>query len=701
MSAPHEMSSDDFTAHSMRLRFDAKLKVMSQKGTFPSDTIAAVFVTNRDDCSYQEASVSKDGILGVDLNMHPLKEGVRLTDRIKFHFFFRDNVDKLLKPICAGHVGLESLIDRVSTGLDPVRIQCNFNTNTVEMCFIRNMEQGKQMKADLLRLGNMGALAKSVLGSDTKGIVEKLRCVDESVKEGLNKHLFVTSENGGTMFQSLFTAHTMENEATLYPLYHHDFDNPENVPPWLCTYMLAESLHHNAVTPEQVKTMAPELVTKFIASYAQAPMRSATATPYTDDLIMSEDPKFSRSRNCTMLSEVFKRPFSHPYHVLQGHGCLIDDDCEGLAAMMRDMVNHLGLIFREHSEELKPIIAARGRGCSSSSLGGNNLMQAYFPSDLFSEMPVSYQARLIDMAVHLGEYIENKKIECHITLASAMGASFGSENPHKEIQAHACASLVCNVADHPAAVMLEGTACMVDDHLFAAGKKIKLAGQFVTLVDVANSLTRNVAIGNTVKEGLKVKMAMHITHDKGSFYRTAFCQNGSMLASQIGSAQMQFGVDMEYLSDNKIKIDLPVTGKALADGEYAKLEEYVKQRSKEIHLPLVDHSLIRSKLKWAPMIPFNGCDKLQPGRPFLTCMVHVTSNEDVSTKELLLRAQKEADEFNIKPEHNSSLGTMRAVATMDGVSKLFHLYTDDISYLQKSIMLDNDSGGSSGNKMTS
>ena len=55
------MSSDDFTSHSMRVRFDAKLKVMSQKGNFPTDTVASVFVTNRDHCSYHEATVAKDG----------------------------------------------------------------------------------------------------------------------------------------------------------------------------------------------------------------------------------------------------------------------------------------------------------------------------------------------------------------------------------------------------------------------------------------------------------------------------------------------------------------------------------------------------------------------------------------------------------------------------------------------------------------
>jgi hypothetical protein len=71
-------------------------------------------------------------------------------------------------------------------------------------------------------------------------------------------------------------------------------------------------------------------------------------------------------------------------------------------------------------------------------------------------------------------------------------------------------------------------------------------------------------------------------------------------------------------------------------------------------------------------------------------MVHVTSNDKVSTAELLRRATMEVDEFNSKPEHNSHLGVMRAVATMDGVSKLFHIYTDDLSYLQKSIVVEND-----------
>ena len=157
------MSSDDFTAHSMRVRFDAKLKVMSQKGSFPSDTVATVFVTNRDDCSFQEVPVAKDGTMSVDFEMKALKEGVKLTDRLKFHYFFRDNADKLLKPITSSHIGISELIDRVRTGRDPFQVQCNFNTNVVEMRFTRNEEHSQLMRADFLKIGNMRAVAPSVL----------------------------------------------------------------------------------------------------------------------------------------------------------------------------------------------------------------------------------------------------------------------------------------------------------------------------------------------------------------------------------------------------------------------------------------------------------------------------------------------------------------------------------------------------------
>ena len=48
---------------------------------------------------------------------------------------------------------------------------------------------------------------------------------------------------------------------------------------------------------------------------------SAKWTTRDKDLTMSDDPTLFRTPKGTMLSEVFKRPFSHPYALLQkGHG---------------------------------------------------------------------------------------------------------------------------------------------------------------------------------------------------------------------------------------------------------------------------------------------------------------------------------------------------------------------------------------------
>ena len=102
------------THMSVRIRFDAKLKTFSEKGEFPSDTITSVFVTNRDGCSYGCVPVSSKGELSVDFEMKPLRDKVLLTERVKFHFFFRDNMDGLEKPVCAGHMKLLDLASSVA-----------------------------------------------------------------------------------------------------------------------------------------------------------------------------------------------------------------------------------------------------------------------------------------------------------------------------------------------------------------------------------------------------------------------------------------------------------------------------------------------------------------------------------------------------------------------------------------------------------
>jgi hypothetical protein len=279
--------------------------------------------------------------------------------------------------------------------------------------------------------------------------------------------------------------------------------------------------------------------------------------------------------------------------------------------------------------------------------------------------------------------VHKKVIECKITLVTANAASMGGEGQQHQLQAHATACMVCNHPNMHHVVVMEGTACMVDDQ---NSKRLKLGAEYVSLSDIANSLTMSAPFNMFTKSALKTKMAVHLTHSRGSFYRTAFCQNDALIGSQIGGQKLTYGVDMEYLADEKIKVYMPVTGKHLNEGELESLKAYVQARRPEIHLPLVDHDELRAGLRWAPMVPFKGCKELKAGRPFTTCLVHILANEQNPTESLLQRVTAEAEEFNSDPK-NTKIGVMRAFASMDGVSKVFHIYTDDTEELAKRLSL--------------
>jgi hypothetical protein len=649
---------------SIRIRFDAQITTKSNKGEFPPDTIAAVYVTNRDGCTYQCAPVSGKGAMAVNFRMEPTKSNVKLTDRIKFHFYFRDNKDNMLKPVCAGHMTMLELADMLKDGAH-VEIGSNFNTNTVRMSLQSNHEASRDMHVDLLQLYKSEAITKSVL-IDSPSSLKSCQKLDECIHKGLDNHTIVAPDNGGPMFQSVFTAHMMENECTLYTLYHLDFNEPENVPPWLATYMLTETLHHNAMTIEQVKGLPLKGLTDFIASYAQGPMRSASAVPYTSDMTLNEDPtEYIKSRS--MLSEVFKRPYSHPHAVLEGRGTLQTDDCEGLVVMLQNLTNHLAYMYETHLEDFKQ---------TNAYLPYNNLMKRYFPRDLFTGMSTQYQNKLMDLAFMLGEHVSKKTIECKVTLVSANAASMGGVGK-REVQGHACASLVCNDPNSHHVVMMEGTACTTDDQ---DSRRLRVGKRFVTVAEVANALSGTPPFNQFMESNLKTRIAVHLTHSHGSFYRTAFCQNDSVLGSQIGHGKLMFGVDMEYLGDESVKVYMPVQGTDLAPGEYDKLKKYVQDRRVEIHPPLVDHDELRESLKWHPIGPFKGCKELQQGRPYTTCLVHVLADERNSVESLVARVNAEVEKFNSDPGL-TKLGVMRVFPSMDGVSKVLHLYSDDTDEL--------------------
>jgi hypothetical protein len=286
----------------------------------------------------------------------------------------------------------------------------------------------------------------------------------------------------------------------------------------------------------------------------------------------------------------------------------------------------------------------------------------------------------MDLAMYIGEKIHSGIIECRITLVSANAASMSGPPGTTEIQAHACASLVCNDKNCHVAVMLEGTACMVDE---IHTKKIQVGENYLPLNEIVNSLTVDSRFNTFATEGKKYKLAMHVQHTKGSFYRTAFCQSDVLLGSQIGKAPLTFGVDMEYLDDTDVLVHMPVKGKALLKNEMDELHAYVKARAFEIHPPLINHDMLLEKLNWAPISLFTGCTNgFDTKRQFMNCMLHITALNGEELHTIQQRCQHEADKFNADPNHKD-IGAIRVFACMDGVSKVMSIYTDDVGPLEK------------------
>ena len=249
----------DYTKFAMRVRFDAVVKASSNKGNFKPKAVSCVYVTNRDQCSYHVANVQRsDGSISVDFNLCARDARVQLTSRLKMFFYFKDSADQQLKPICAGHIDMHELCDHVQHGDGEFQVSSNFTNNVVKVFFTQNADFSRMMRMDLIRLQNSGAIVESVMSGDKPArMLEMMKTVDTSVRTGLCKHTNVVPDNGGSMFQSIITAHVLQGEATLYSLYHQDFDGRRDVPLWISTYLLAETMLHTAMTAEQVIMFHP------------------------------------------------------------------------------------------------------------------------------------------------------------------------------------------------------------------------------------------------------------------------------------------------------------------------------------------------------------------------------------------------------------------------------------------------------------
>lgn len=635
-------------------------------------TVHTVILTNRDDCTYAIVNPNNTGAISVKYDMRSTRDDVLLTDRIKLFYYFWNKQKP--DPICAGHVHLLELATLIRDGGE-LSVRANFKENIVTMSIDRDAESAQRMHDAITRLFQTNKITRSVLGQSAQHMetIERL-CVH--MQSSMPEKMTISKVNGGSMFMQLESSHIMENERTIYPLYHLDFHMPHCMPPYLAPYLVLSTLHSMGVTIEQVLKMRSRKLLNFIAAYAQTPMRSPRAVPYTSDNTLTDDPNAGEK---AVLSEVFKRSWSYPFK----EGALLADDCEGYAQLMQNLVYHLAYMHKNYTDDI-----------NSADMGRyTTLMKQCFPEALF-QTTVDYNKRLMNLMLHLGEQIANKRIACHIVLGTANGASAETYASAPTLSGHAYACLINNDPEDPCSAILEGTACSIDDQ---TPKMLFVNGGYLPTSDVANYLTYNVGFNTfTGKEHKDMRLAMHITHDKGSFYKGAFLQNGILLASvrpehslmeegcdykHPGKENLLYGVDIEHLTDDSRKVYLPVTGTIFQNKEFERLKEYVVQRQVEIHPPFVDHAYLMNSLKWARLPPFRSVEHLQTNRTYTTCMMHVCADQTLSTEALLARLTEEAAKFNAS-ENNRALGIMHAFPCMDGATKVLYMFTDETSELE-------------------
>jgi hypothetical protein len=118
----------------------------------------------------------------------------------------------------------------------------------------------------------------------------------------------------------------------------------------------------------------------------------------------------------------------------------------------------------------------------------------------------------------------------------------------------------------------------------------------MSLVQVANLLTKEIA-GKGVTE-TDTRVMLHVDNETSrQFYRTGFCQGGTLLASLKPGNTLDYGVSMQHISDYDVKVFMPVNPNllnALVNNNEASpfLDAFVDARKMEIHPPLVETKTI-------------------------------------------------------------------------------------------------------------
>jgi hypothetical protein len=652
----------------LRFKVTASVSTLSPVGNktsgmcqYPANVIKRVIICNRDGCSYQHVVDVKDGKFDVDFELRPLQEGAVLCDTLKFHFYSGDDIPVVL---AAGGVDMRDVgAVMAHQGSKQYTFNCNFAPVGVTF---RLEASAPQVRLDL------SGLAPSTL-SRTSEFMRLTQLTCNEVSHILSNNLVCRPEDGAPMFCNLMTAHNMQNEATTHTFYQSDIEPTGEdarlfYESGLTMTALAHALHAKCMTADDVLKLdaASPVFSAFVTEVCQAFIRSAHLNPYVSDEVVAPSLD-AAGRVVRVLSECFKLPFREPFLFdAQKSGYLHADDCEGHATFMYYLFGS----FRHLYEKKVPA-------------------DRVFPAHMFPWTDAQ-KAQLHQLANKIGQLSSEGSLRCDIILISAGSAALNDGG--NQLGGHATAVIVNTTnKEAPHDVLMEGTNSMTwdEDARTITCVKANLVSVQIPMVMCANMLTKNIAtLFGEVNEN-DCRMLAHMDKElETKFYKVAFCQNGQLLATPAGTvAQLNFGVNMQCISDYSRKVFMPITktliNKITGDQKaHDFMDQHRTARRSEIHPPRTDLANIQQAVShWSPIEPYEHAPQTQ-GRQFKVCLAMKSIRDPAQRAAELAASKPVLADWNAKYK---DVGYCTTYVAFDTMFTRLCMYTDDLSALQRAL----------------
>ena len=652
----------------MRITFSAVATAFSPKTQFPPSLIKNVVVCNNDHHTYQHIENIKDGLFTVDFELTPTVDDPVFSDELKFHFFTGD----VPAVVAAGGVPMECIQKTMS---DPAHkadymFSGNFNKTTVHLMF-KACESPVHI--------TLPKMTPSLLKA-TEATAQLFTVMAKGVALVLGKTIEIDPRLGAPMFCNLLTAHNMQNQMTTHMHFQSDVeptkhDSARFYNSGLTMTALAEALQAQCITAEQATNLPvhSDTFTLFCSAVCQSFTRSAHLCPYWSDMIL-DDSLDSAGQVKLELGESFKLPLREPFFANKKFANFINaDDCEGQATFMLHIFRSFQRLEETYGEENK-----RDQG----------FLSQFFPAHQFN-MTHEHKTKMFDLALKLGAAIRKGEIRCDIVLLAAGAAALGDETG-KGIGGHATCVLVnCSNPDKPVDVLMEGTNSIIADNDKRTLSFCTPNGPMnMSMVQVANLLTKEIA-GKDFSQ-VDSRRLIHINKETSTqFYKTAFCQNGTLLATAKENSQLSYGINMQSIADYNLKVLMPVAPSLLDTLVRKKcatefLSQYCEARRIELHPPMVPTGkIIEATMAWSPMQAYVQPQELM-GREYKVCITTTSYRDPTLRNAALYRALALAEEWNGNPKQQQ-IGHLAAYQAMDTVYTKLCLWTDKTTQLEQAL----------------